>query len=170
MPPSALKSADYTELLTFALMTYPNTISGTIPEFLEQTVVSLRQIPTPEWEKKPDPHRWSKKEILGHLIDSATTNIRRLVVTQYEVNDRITYRQNEWVAFSAYQDAPVEDLITLWRLINLHYHRVASKVPNESLNLTCNTSNGEPQLRTLEFLITDYWGHQQHHLRQISEG
>lgn len=151
-------------------MTYPNTISSTIPEFIEASVQSLRQIHADQWPTKSGPERWSKKEILGHLIDSAMTNIRRLVVTQYEANDRITYRQNEWVAYSAYQDAPVEDLITLWRLINLHYHRVASNVPKSSLSLTCNTSNGEPLLRTLDFLITDYWGHQQHHLRQIFEG
>jgi len=146
---------------------YPNTITSSIPEFIDETVLKLNNIEDSDWEYKPDPHKWSKKEVLGHLIDSAMTNLRRLVVTQYEPNTKILYRQNEWVGFQQYQHASVEDIITLWKLLNRQYHRTASDLPAESLQLTCDTGSFEPELHTLEFLIRDYWGHQQHHLRQI---
>lgn len=146
---------------------YPKSITTSIPEFIDQTVDQLNKVPFEEWALKPDSDRWSKKEILGHLIDSAMTNLRRLVVTQYQVNTKIMYRQNEWVSFQHYQEANIHELIQLWKLLNLQYHRTASAIPDADLELTCDTGNIEPQLRTLGFLIEDYWGHQQHHLRQL---
>jgi hypothetical protein len=58
-----------------------------------------------EFSAKPDPSKWSKKEVLGHLIDSAQNNLRRFVVGQYEmVPPKITYDQDFWVAANGYQD------------------------------------------------------------------
>lgn len=146
---------------------YPNTIQTSIPEFIHSTYHLLTKITEIEWNAKPHTLRWSKKEIIGHLIDSAMTNIRRLVVTQYQPNQKILYRQNEWVASQAYQTADTTELIELWRLINLHYDRLSKNVPAASLGLTSDTGKDEPSLVTLAFLIEDYWGHQQHHLRAV---
>ena len=49
----------------------------------------LEAIPEEEYLRKPHPEKWSKKEILGHLVDSAQNNIRRFVVAQYEDCPRI---------------------------------------------------------------------------------
>ncbi len=148
-------------------MTYPNTIQTSINGFLDSIVETLKNISDEGWAYKPSPDKWSKKEILGHLIDSAQTNIRRLIVSQYKPNDKIVYLQNDWVKYSDYQNMNKEELIQLWYLINKHYHRVSQSIPSKSLNITCDTSAGEPMLRTLSFLIEDYWGHQQHHLDTI---
>jgi DinB superfamily len=146
---------------------FPNKITTTIPEFIEDTLATLSTYSEHEWEEKPAPDKWSRKEILGHLIDSAMTNIRRLIITQYHQNEKITYQQDEWVKFSDYQTMDIHDLITLWKLINLQYHRISKTIPAVSLSFTCDTDQETVSLKTLSFLIEDYWGHQQHHLRQI---
>src|ERR1700761_9175747 len=69
---------------------------------------------------KPIPEKWSKKEILGHLVDSAQNNIRRFIVAQYEDTPVILYAQDNWVACAGYQQYPTRDLITLWNLLNRH--------------------------------------------------
>src|SRR6476469_1770088 len=67
---------------------------------------------------KPSPNKWSSKEILGHLVDSAQNNLRRFIVAQYETNPKITYRQDDWVRINNYQDSKLKDLVQLWYLTN----------------------------------------------------
>jgi DinB superfamily len=62
---------------------------------------NLKDITEEEYSFKPSPAKWSKKEILGHLIDSAQSNIRRFVVAQYEENPFIKYNQDKWVAIKS---------------------------------------------------------------------
>lgn len=123
-----------------------------------------------EWLAKTQPDKWSKKEILGHLIDSAQNNLRRLVVTQYQPNDKIVYRQDEWVKLQNYQAAKVEELMSLWMLLNKQLVRTIKAIPPGQEDNTCDTGLQEPQLRTLSFLIDDYVAHLTHHVRQILPG
>jgi hypothetical protein len=116
---------------------------------------------------KPAPGKWSKKEIIGHLIDSAQNNIRRFIVTQYEVDPHVVYAQNEWVDMQNYQRYNSKDLITLWQLINKHITVVLRNIPVQKLQLHCNTGKGEKELHTIEFLAKDYITHHLHHLNQI---
>ena len=104
---------------------YINTIKTSISEFISDTLTVLYMIPELDWSAKPDPTKWSKKEVLGHLIDSAQNNLRRLIVTQYQPNDKIIYEQNKWVEANQYQTMSTRDIIDLWRLLNLQYHRIA---------------------------------------------
>ena len=68
-------------------------------EHLEKIVQSyyrrLGSISEQEYMRKPNPDKWSKKEILGHLVDSAQNNTRRFIVAQYEENPRIGYDQDK---------------------------------------------------------------------------
>jgi hypothetical protein len=125
------------------------------------------QITEEAWSHKPSPTQWSKREILGHLIDSAQNNLRRFVVTQYQQNDNIVYYQDEWVVYQNYQQTPTEEVIDLWKLINLHICRVIDNIPAEKLQYTCNTGKQSVELHTLDFLISDYIVHLNHHLEQI---
>lgn len=120
-----------------------------------------------EWSFKPGPEKWSKKEILGHLCDSAQNNLRRFVVAQYEEQPRIVYYQDEWVAYQCYQDAPIHEVITLWKLLNHQVARTIEAIPREKLPLLCDTGKKSIELHSLEFLIEDYIVHHQHHLKQI---
>src|SRR5579871_3910317 len=86
----------------------------------------LRNTSEEDFAAKPDPKKWSKKEILGHLIDSAQSNIRRFVVAQYEDVPKIVYNQYAWVAITGYQHYPTQDLIELWKLLNKHISVILS--------------------------------------------
>lgn len=146
---------------------YSNTIQLPIPDFLESIKEKLNAIPENIWQVKPAHDKWSKKEILGHLIDSGQNNIRRLIVSQYQQNDKIRYEQNEWVKYNGYQTVSKDELIQLWYLTNKQYHRISTTIPDTSLLHTCDTGKETVSLVTLKFLIEDYWGHQIHHLKQM---
>lgn len=120
-----------------------------------------------EWNYKATPEKWSKKEIIGHLCDSAFTNIRRFVVTQYKENENIVYDQNVWVKAQNYQNVPVSELINLWKALNYQIVHVVENIPDEALQRTCDTTKTELQRFTLEFIIKDYVDHLQHHLKAI---
>ncbi|CAH0155296.1 DinB family protein [Chryseobacterium sp. WG14] len=120
-----------------------------------------------EWNYKATPEKWSKKEIIGHLCDSAFTNIRRFVVTQYKENENIVYDQNEWVKIQNYQNVPTDEVISLWKTLNYQIVRVVENIPDEALQRTCDTTKTELQVFTLEFIINDYVEHLQHHLKAI---
>lgn len=136
-------------------------------EIVDQTLVQFKQLSDEDWSHKPQPEKWSKKEILGHLIDSALNNLRRFVVSQYEQNQNIVYQQNEWVEYQCYQQANVAQLVELWQLLNAQIARTISHIPANKLANTCDTGKGEADLHTILFLITDYISHLQHHLDAI---
>src|SRR6185295_9634093 len=73
-----------------------------------------------EFSRPLKPGKWTKKQELGHLIDSAYNNMRRFIVSQYEDQPNITYNQEEWVMASNYQNTASADLIMLWSLVNNH--------------------------------------------------
>ncbi|MCT2408054.1 DinB family protein [Chryseobacterium antibioticum] len=120
-----------------------------------------------EWAYKISPEKWSKKEILGHLCDSALTNIRRFVVTQYKENDNIVYDQDFWVKAQNYQNVPFSEVIGLWKSLNLQIVHTVENIPDEALQRTCDTTKTVPQAFTLEYIIQDYIDHLQYHLKAI---
>lgn len=61
------------------------------------------------------PNKWSKKELLGHLIDCATYNHQRLVRGQFENNPEISYGQNKWNEYSFYQEIDSPQIIKFWK-------------------------------------------------------
>jgi ABC-type xylose transport system substrate-binding protein len=125
--------------------------------------IQLKGIHEDKWIQKPNPAKWSKKEVLGHLIDSAQNNIRRFVVAQYEKNAVIHYAQDHWVAAANYQNYVTFDLIHLWKLLNQHICTVLKNVPPGMEENLSETS--EPH--SIEWLAADYNKHLLHHLHQI---
>ncbi len=117
---------------------------------------------TYEW--RPSPEKWSNKEILGHLVDSAQNNIRRFIVAQYEETPNIVYSQDDWVAGTGYRDYPSRDLVTLWTLLNRHIVIVLEHMSPEAAQRKC-AMGGQPQ--TLGWVAADYCNHLLHHLHQI---
>ncbi|MHA4811347.1 DinB family protein [Flavitalea flava] len=125
----------------------------------------LKTLPEGVYSSKPHQQNWSKKEILGHLIDSAQNNIRRFVVAQYENSPTISYDQDKWVEISNYQHAPIQDLVTLWVLLNKHICRIWAHMSPEAAQRICHTPG--PETRSIEWLAADYCAHLLHHLHQI---
>ena len=64
---------------------------------------------------------WTKKEILGHLIDSAAINHQRFVRAQF-TDDLVFdgYVQDDWVKVQDYQNRDWRELVELWHGYNRH--------------------------------------------------
>ncbi|MBL0742806.1 DinB family protein [Chryseolinea lacunae] len=140
-------------------------------QLIKDYTAKFSAIPESEFSVKPLPHKWSKKEVVGHLIDSAHNNLRRFICGQYEpFPPHIVYHQDFWVYANAYGHAPQEDVIVLWKLINHQLCTVLETMPAENYGRQCNTSKDGTQLRTLEWLAQDYVKHMKHHLNQIFPG
>ena len=136
-----------------------DTVSGFIP--------MLRSLNKSVMDHKPSPQKWSRKEILGHLVDSAQNNIQRLIRVQYEVNPKVLYHQDHWVRLAQYQMYDSNDLIQLWHLLNKHLCKVLRNMPAESYAKMCDLGKNEVELVTAKFVAEDYLEHMRHHLRQI---
>lgn len=117
------------------------------------------------FSEKPNPAKWSKKQIIGHLIDSATNNHHRFVRTQFENIPAISYNQDKWNAHNYYQQTDGKQIIDLWTAYNKQLAALISYIPEDALGRFCNT--GSETSYTLEFLINDYVAHLEHHLKQV---
>ncbi len=119
---------------------------------------------------KPNPEKWSKKEVIGHLIDSAHTNLRRFVVGQYKPHTKIIYDQDFWVTANQYQHMQKDELITLWALLNKQITAVWEQLPEQYYLNVIDTGKDAISEHTLMWLAKDYIKHLQHHLNQIFPG
>ncbi len=138
-------------------------IIATLEKIIADYTPLLRQIGEERFSDKPSPLKWSGKEYLGHLIDSAQTNIRRFVVAQYEDKPFIIYDQEKWVEAGDYQNYPLTDLIDLWVLINRHMAMVLKKLPESAYEREVQTQ----ELHSVIWLAEDYNKHLLHHLHQV---
>lgn len=124
----------------------------------------LAQINEEQMSEKLAPNKWSKKEILGHLIDSATNNHQRLIRGQFEAIPEIQYDQIEWNKYSFYQQINSQKIISFWTIYNLQLIEIIKRIPKE--NLKKQVKVGQNVL-TLENLTIDYVAHLEHHLKQL---
>ena len=134
-----------------------------IAEYTEK----FNAIPENEFVQKPAPGKWSKKEIIGHLIDSAQNNIQRFVRTQYIDKPHVVYNQDAWVAAANYQAYDRGSLIQLWQLLNKHICVILANMPAEIYTRECNVGRDMEKLVTVQFLAEDYVAHHLHHIKQI---
>jgi hypothetical protein len=146
-------------------------VSGALPTL---GLLSEKEAATP-----PAPGRWSPKQIIGHLVDSAFTNHGRFVRAQGQ-DDLVFpgYAQDRWVEAQRYQDRSWRELVRLWEHVNLHLAWVMESAPASERTRPRRTHNlheigfrpvppAEPA--TLEQLMLDYVEHLRHHLRQVRE-
>lgn len=147
-----------------------NRLASDIEKTVNEVCQQLRSLPDETIEGRSSPGDWSVKEIVGHLIDSASNNHQRFV--RLQVADGLVlpdYSQDNdaWVSIQSYQGAPWDELLALWRYFNLHIARVIRIVNAECIDhvwvVDENTSvtHGE--------LMIDYLRHLKDHLQQISE-
>lgn len=123
------------------------------------------------------PGKWSRKEIVGHLIDSASNNHERFVRAQF-TDDLLcpTYDQDAWVRVQRYREAPWRELVALWSHFNVQLARVIEATPREirarprerhNLDRVAFRPLPATEPATLEYFMRDYVVHLEHHLAQI---
>jgi hypothetical protein len=144
---------------------------------IERALPRLLALDDESTSRRSAPGKWSAREIVGHLLDSAANNHQRFVRAQLQ-DDLIFdgYAQDEWVRAQQYQQADWRELVHLWAAYNRHLARVMAAVP-AGVRLRPRArhnldrigfrpfATGSPA--TLDDLMRDYVAHLQHHLAQL---
>jgi DinB family protein len=144
---------------------------------IEKSIPMLEKMSDEATRRRPAPSKWSPREIIGHLIDSASNNHQRFVRAQFQ-DDLVFpgYEQDAWVSAQHYQEAPWNELLALWRSFNLHIARVMEAAPADQRLRPRHRHNldelaWKPVPRdapaTLDYFMADYVAHLNHHLGQI---
>lgn len=143
-------------------------LANSLEALIKTTADDFNKITDAEWTAKPNPMKWSKKEVLGHLVDSAMNNLRRFNEIQFSSERPYAvqkYRQEELVRANRYQELPVAHIITLWSSVNMQIAYVLQELATESLTIEILIPEGD--IKTLGWLVDDYVVHLRHHLAQI---
>lgn len=136
-------------------------------ELLELLQQELPTFSVAELSAPLAPGKWSRQQVLGHLIDSAANNHRRFVLalTRPEPLLIVPYDQDDWVRCSGYHLSPPADLMALWTAYNRQLIRLIGQVPPTAHAYRCEFENG--YCVTLKWLIEDYAMHLEHHVQQL---
>lgn len=146
-------------------------------ETIEAASTQLLQIPPAESRVPRAAGKWSPKEIIGHLIDSASNNHQRFVRAQFSDDLLFSgYEQEGWVRVQNYQGKDWGELVQLWKLYNQHILHLMSLTPEETrtklrykhnLHQIASDTLSENEPVTLDWFMRDYVDHLKKHLAQI---
>ncbi len=143
-------------------------LAADIESTVNKACQELGNIASEVIEARPEPGEWSVKEVIGHLVDSASNNHQRFV--RLQVDDSLffpDYSQDNdaWVSIQGYQEASWHDLLALWRYFNLHIAHVIRTVDEDCQDHIWVVD--EDTAVTLGELMIDYLRHLQDHLQRI---
>ena len=115
------------------LNTYTDEIKAIVDEWTEKLLALPEDVIT---ERRNHQNR-TIKQLLGHLVDSASNNHQRMIRLQY--NDNLvfpdyTQDNDRWIAIQNYQDADWENLVQLWKSFNLHMIYLIKSIDKSKLN------------------------------------
>lgn len=136
---------------------------------IESFPEKLKQFSKEELLKRPASNKWSKQEILGHLIDSAVNNLKRFTDIQFspEPHSIISYNQTGLVIANDYQGLPLDHLLNLWQALNRQIVFVVKRISSDKLDYPVDPQYENREMKTLGWVICDYVAHMEHHFGQI---
>ena len=141
-------------------------IAASIRSVVDEAYNHLVNMPIEEVERRDTPDSWSKKQILGHLIDSAANNHQRFVrASSDQAMDFPPYDQIAWARVQQCNEADWGNLVALWSAYNRHLCHLVERIPESAYANPCNI--GQPEPVTLEFVVADYLRHLKHHLHDL---
>lgn len=135
---------------------------------LERGSAYITQSNETDFSFKASPKKWSKKEILGHIIDSGLYNLLRFTEIQFEEKPFVIrkYNQDEMVKANDYQHADTQELLNVWLSVNKRILHVIQQQNANTLKYPIIINQNET--KDFAFLIHDYVEHLEHHLNQIT--
>lgn len=141
-------------------------LSVLLTQTIERELPSLRELDEHRASLVRGPGKWSPKQELGHLIDSAANNHIRFVrgAMQPEVREP-GYAQEDWVRLHGYSGMQWESIVNFWFQYNTLLAGVVARIPQDRLTTLCFVGGSAPV--TLRFVIEDYILHMQHHIDQL---
>ena len=141
-------------------------LSDKLVRVVRSAVSILLQVPEAESGRPVLSGGWSRKQVLGHLIDSASNNHQRFVRAALQASlDFPGYDQDGCVRVQTVEEADWTLLVSLWAGYNRYLAHVIAHLPDSKLETLCRIGLDEPV--TLKFLAEDYLRHLLHHLGQI---
>ncbi|HET9284308.1 MAG TPA: DinB family protein [Candidatus Angelobacter sp.] len=142
------------------------TIASDLCRTVAQAKPLLIKLDNVDTTARPNENKWAKKEILGHLLDSASNNHQRFVrAVQQSSLTFPGYDQNFLVDLQRFVDVDWNFLVDFWAAYNRFLAHVLNNLPAGAAKILCNIGNNKPA--TLEWIASDYVAHLKHHLNQI---
>jgi len=147
-------------------MSSVHAVSVELATLVDKTEASLLQFSEPDSAGPLRPGGWSRKQVVGHLIDSASNNHQRFVRAALQGSLEFPgYDQDGCVQVAAIQEMSWPYLIALWASYNRYLAHVIAHLPEDALEAQCRIGDSQPV--TLRFLAEDYLRHLVHHLNQM---
>lgn len=153
-----------------------------IAEF--QSICEELSMLIPHWEKKlaalpertiterRNSQNRNIRQIVGHMVDSASNNTHRIVHMHYQDSpvkfpDYANLGNNDrWIAIQNYQEEDWQDLIKLWAAVNRHMVHLIRQVEESRLNQYWISALKDKI--TLRDMVSDYPRHFKLHINEIS--
>ncbi len=139
----------------------PSELSERLAQTLRNAVPWLATLSDADASVPEREGKWSAKEIVGHLTDSAVNNLGRIVRMQIGPERMPGYAQEAWVELQHYRERDWPQVLALWFAINEHIVWTIRHIERHNL---ANQAPVAGDVVSLGFLIEDYIAHMQHHL------